>query len=127
MVVDFFRLEQRGSWLIAHQNSLHHNHEAHCRQALTRDEDESVDGRNPMRVERHHPIDHCEGNRECIQDQTRRGDFAETRAQVLHRRRVLLGGPATQDESDAKPDGEINNRPADVAIEKKKLCRAAGG
>src|ERR1035438_2573414 len=68
MVVDFGIGEVLGHRLALAEDALDHHDEAEGGERFTRNEQQAVDGRDPARLQRHHPVDHSERNSEREHD-----------------------------------------------------------
>src|SRR5271157_2350593 len=108
VVVNFGVREVLGHRLAFAEDALDDHAETEGGERFPRDEKQPVDGRDPARLQRHHPVDHSERNRERVDDESNGTHGAETQ-RALARNRVLLGGPAIQEVSHPDPDDEVND------------------
>src|SRR5450759_924648 len=116
VVVDFGVGEVLGYRLALAEDALDDHGKAESGERFTRDEEQAVDGRDPARLQRHHPVDHSEGNRERVDDESNGAYGAETQ-RALALNRVLLGGPAIQEVGHPEPDGEVEDVAQQDAVE----------
>ena len=104
------RLQQLRYWFVPEKNGLDSHHEAQCRKHLSGEEDQRVDGRDPVRTERHHPVDSCERHAEPVQHEPGSAEHTEAPADVGSDRVVLFSRPAVQEINQHAPGGEIDDR-----------------
>jgi len=90
------------------KNVLDDHAEAERSERLSCNEEQSIDGRDPARLQRHHPVDHSERNRKRVNDESNGTQSAEAQ-RALARDRVLLGRPAIQEVCHPDPHGEVKN------------------
>ena len=93
------------------------NHEGHGRDELAGDEQEPVDGRSPVRRERHHPVDGRETHGEYIKDDSGSGQHFQPAAQgAILPVGVLLLGQTVKDEHQGQPHRKIDEGAHEIAI-----------
>src|ERR1700680_4404376 len=104
-------LQDTGKGLRARQQNDDSNHERHGADQLSRDKKESVDGRSPVRRQRHHPVDGGKAHRKNVKNNARPGEHLQAAAQgTVILVDVLLYRPAIEEEHQEQPDDEVNCR-----------------
>src|ERR1700733_7145220 len=116
MVVDFGIGKVFGHRLAFAEDPLDYYAETEGGKRLARNEDEAVDGRDPARLQRHHPIDHGKGDGERVDDESKSTHDAEAQ-RALTRYRVLFGRPAIQEVGHPVPQDEVEDGPRQDAVE----------
>jgi hypothetical protein len=64
-----------------------------------------------VRVERHHPVERGEGDRQAVSDQAAAADRLHAARDPRVRAAILLERPAVQEIGDGIPDREVEDRP----------------
>ena len=91
------------------QHHQHHDAEREGRQALAADVEHAPDGREPMRVDRHRPVDHREGDGEEVEDKTGARQARHLIHQLRVARAIVLGRPRGQQITERRPDREVDD------------------
>ena len=105
-----------GHGFAAGKQAHHEDDESERGEHLQDHENHAVDGGEPMRLERHEPIDGKESHRQAVKDQSRSAHGFETNGETRVGGAVLSVRPMGQSAGDAQPHQEID----DVADQEKR-------
>src|SRR5712692_8733556 len=117
VIVHMLRLQQLRHWFVPEKNGLDRHDEAQCRKHLSGEEDQGIDSRDPVRAERHDPVDSCERHAEPVQHEPGSAQHTESPANVGSNRVVLFSRPAVQEINQQAPGREIYDRADEKSAE----------
>ena len=114
-VVKLRRLDDFAIRAVAGQQRQHNDAKRQRRQPLSGEKDQAVDGRAPVRIERHDPIHRRERQRQRVQHQPQAAQSLKARLNPSRQRTVLQVATPVENVGQRNPNGEIDNPASEPA------------